>query len=274
MKRFTDTEKWRDPWYRELPPRIKCLWQFFCDTCDHAGVFQIDWKLASFEIGERVTEKDMQFFGDRIQLLPTGRYLIRKFIPFQSGNISDSCPAHKAIIKLVENHGLVKDSIGYAYPIARVSDWLVYGYPIAYPIARVQDKEEEKEIRDRGLGKGIQIPERFAQSQQFILVWSEWVQIRKRGKKSKDFEVLFRKQLDWLSKYSVDDAIEILNKSMRNGWTGIFPLNESNGNHRPNHKTVRGPSRTEGTYNANAKSLEHLVQRGLTGISDAERPSA
>lgn len=150
MKRFTDTEKWRDPWYRELPPRLKCLWQFFCDTCDHAGVFQIDWKLASFEIGERVTVKDLEVFGDRLQLLPSGRYLIRKYVKFQSGSLSESCPAHKPILKLIQIHGLIETSIGYQYPIARVSDWIAYGYPIAYPIARVQEKRKEKESTVEG----------------------------------------------------------------------------------------------------------------------------
>lgn len=274
MKRFTDTEKWRDPWFRALKPRLKCLWLYFCDTCDHAGVFQIDWELASCEVCERVSEKDLEAFGDRLQLLPSGRYLIKKYIKFQSGKLSEHCPAHKPILKLVELHGLVETSIGYAYPIARVSELLGYCYPMAYPTARVQEKEKRKETKDRGLGEGLELPEKLSKNEQFILSWNEWLEYRREKGDCKNFHRLFKKQLAWLASFEVPIAIDILENSLRNGYTGLFKPNSTNGNHFSNHKTVRGPSRTEGTYNANAKSLEHLVQRGLTGISDAERPSA
>lgn len=150
MKRFTETEKWRDPWYISLPPRVKLLWLYFCDTCDHAGVFQIDWGLASYVIGQKVTLKDLEFFEDRIQLLPSGRYLIKKYVKFQSGNLTEACPAHKPILKLVEQHGLIQTSLGYQYPMARVLtqvDYCYPEYPMAYPSVRVQEKEKEK--RDR-----------------------------------------------------------------------------------------------------------------------------
>ncbi len=158
MKRFTETEKWRDPWYVSLPPRVKCLWSYFCDTCDHAGVFQIDWGLASYVIGQKVTVKDFDLFGDRIQALPSGRFLIKKYVPFQSGSLTDACPAHKPILKLVSQHGLIQTSIGYQYPMARVFtsvDYCYPEYPMAYPNARVQEKEKEKrEIKEKEKKEG------------------------------------------------------------------------------------------------------------------------
>ena len=55
MKRFTETTKWTvNPWFRKLPARLKCLWMFFLDSCDAAGVIEPDWELISFQIGEPV----------------------------------------------------------------------------------------------------------------------------------------------------------------------------------------------------------------------------
>jgi hypothetical protein len=40
LKRFTETTKWADPWFRKLPLRLKSLWHWLCDTCDMAGVLE------------------------------------------------------------------------------------------------------------------------------------------------------------------------------------------------------------------------------------------
>ena len=41
-KRFTDTEKWKDPWFRKLSAESKVLFNYFCDDCDLAGFLQQD----------------------------------------------------------------------------------------------------------------------------------------------------------------------------------------------------------------------------------------
>lgn len=41
-KRFTDTEKWKDPWFRKLSAEAKVLFNYFCDDCDLAGFLQQD----------------------------------------------------------------------------------------------------------------------------------------------------------------------------------------------------------------------------------------
>lgn len=110
----------------------------------------MDWGLASYSVGQKVNVKDMAFFEDRIQLLPSGRYLIKKYVKFQSGNLTESCPAHKPILKLVEQHGLIQTELGYQYPMARVFtqvDYCYPEYPMPYPSARVQEKEKEKRER-------------------------------------------------------------------------------------------------------------------------------
>lgn len=123
MKRFTETEKWNDQWFRELPCRLKCLWVYLCDNCDPSGVIRLDWDLASFRIGEKVTPEDLKAFGHRLQELPNGKQLIRKFIPFQYGRLRIECRGHRSVIQAIASNGIVEEfsdesqrvCIGYAY---------------------------------------------------------------------------------------------------------------------------------------------------------------
>lgn len=129
MKRFTDTEKWNDQWFRKLEPRLKCLWNYCCDTCDASGVFEVDWELASFRIGVEVKASDLTAFGDRIETLPKGKYLLTKFIPFQYGQITPDCRGQRQVINAIMRNGLYACSdpsnplriIGYAYSKDRIA---------------------------------------------------------------------------------------------------------------------------------------------------------
>lgn len=106
MKRFTETTKWSDPWFRKLPPRLKCAWQFLCDQCDAAGVIDPDYEMMSFQVGEEVTGEDMKFFIGRVKNLPSGKLRIVKFLEFQYGRVDAKCPAHKPVIRQIQAHGL------------------------------------------------------------------------------------------------------------------------------------------------------------------------
>ena len=85
--RFTDTSKWADPWFLELPPMHKLIHQYLCDSCDCAGVWNVSLRDMQFRTG--ATEQEFYEFvkqaGDgRIAMLDSGRKLwLVKFIPFQ-----------------------------------------------------------------------------------------------------------------------------------------------------------------------------------------------
>lgn len=127
MKRFTATEKWEKPWYQELPPHLKCLWQYMCDKCDAAGVWEPNWKVASMFIGKAVSESDLARFDGRVAKLKGGKILIGSFLDFQYGKLSEDCRAHIPIFRLIEKH--------------RVSN----GYTEAMHSLKEQEKEKEEE---------------------------------------------------------------------------------------------------------------------------------
>jgi hypothetical protein len=107
MKRFTETQKWEDPWFRRLTPEMKLLWQWVLDRCDNAGVIDPDIELASFQIGYQYPMDTLSAFGERIEKLPCGKWFIPKFISFQYGQLSKDCKAHKPIYMSLQKHSLI-----------------------------------------------------------------------------------------------------------------------------------------------------------------------
>ena len=104
-KRFTDSEKFRDIWYRKLSPTHKCFWEYLLSECDNAGIIEIDFESASFHIGAEVTEKDLDVFSGRVIKLKDGKYFIPKFIEFQQGELNPLNNAHKPIIEKLKVYG-------------------------------------------------------------------------------------------------------------------------------------------------------------------------
>jgi hypothetical protein len=51
MKRFTETQKWDDPWFRDLPPKLKLAFLFIIDACDNAGFWEVDFSGMAFKTG-------------------------------------------------------------------------------------------------------------------------------------------------------------------------------------------------------------------------------
>lgn len=119
MKRFTETLKWQDPWFRRLSGPAKMLWLYALDHCDNIGIVELDFPLVSTDLKTKVTEKHLFEFGDRLQDIGNGKYFLPKFIGFQYGTLSPNCPAHKRVIQACETHGLEVSDLGYCYPSIR-----------------------------------------------------------------------------------------------------------------------------------------------------------
>lgn len=65
----------------------------------------------------------------------------------------------------------------------------------------------------------------------FVVTWKDWVAYRKPMSKIKRWDIFFRRQLEWLVPFGPEMAVRILDQSMRQGWTGLFVvLNTQNHN--------------------------------------------
>jgi hypothetical protein len=122
MKRFTETTKWEDPWFRKLPPHLKLLWQWLLDRCDHAGVIDPDIELASFQVGYPFPDGVLSEIQGRIIELTSGKFYIPKFIEYQYGKLSRECKAHNPVFASIEKHGIERVSIGYPKGINTLQD--------------------------------------------------------------------------------------------------------------------------------------------------------
>lgn len=203
MKRFTETEKWRDPWFQKLDRESRTLWLWLCDRVDNAGVVDICWPICNAETGGSYSEASMAGLGEKVEKLENGKWWIPKFVLFQFGELSDSQEnrVHQSIWKLLNKHSLSH----------RVSH-RVYDTP------KDKDKDKDKEKKAVEL---VKIPDSL-NLPAFVEVWKEWVSFRKKLKSCKDWGLLFKKVLQQLETYGVDGAIQSLNASIAGGWQGVF----------------------------------------------------
>jgi len=103
MKRFSESTKWADPWFRNLPIESKCLWLWLLDNCDCAGIIEPDMGLATFQIGAtKPLASPFDLLGDRIEM-HGGKLFIPKFIKYQYGTeLQTANTAHRGVIKRLE----------------------------------------------------------------------------------------------------------------------------------------------------------------------------
>ncbi len=107
-KRFTDTDKWKKGFIRNLPTKYKLLWLYILDDCNHAGVWETDFEVASIRIGSKISEKEaIKHFASQIRIFDDGdRWFVPKFIEFQYGELNANSRPHQAVIKLIDKYDL------------------------------------------------------------------------------------------------------------------------------------------------------------------------
>lgn len=156
MKRFTDAKKWDKPWFRTLPPKMKCLWYYILDKCDNAGVIELDIDAASFMIGAQITiDEAEQHLNKQIKRVNGNKWWIVDFIKYQYGSLSESCKPHLQVISLLKNHGLFKEYAKGIYTLKEKDK------DKEQDKGKDKDKEKEKEKKHKyGVNKNVLLTDR------------------------------------------------------------------------------------------------------------------
>lgn len=111
-KRFTETSKWTDRWFRKLPPRLKAAWSYMCDICDHAGVLSLDIETMSFLVGEPIVIEEIKSnFKKQVHFINDEKIIITEFINFQYGKLNPENRVHLSVLNRLEKLGATKGLI-------------------------------------------------------------------------------------------------------------------------------------------------------------------
>ncbi len=142
-KRFTCSEKWNKSWFGELPPIYKLLWVYILDNCDIAGFWDVNFRLASFCIGENIDpEAAAKALDKQITIINGGKkWFVKDFIIFQYGSTENGHKIMISVKRLLSDNGFTVNpdtlSIEYCMGIDTLKDK-----------EKEQDKDKEKEKGD------------------------------------------------------------------------------------------------------------------------------
>lgn len=102
-KRMTDTDKWKRAWFCELSSKAKIVWFYILDQCDHRGVWFVNFKLMSQQVGFKVCKTSFEkWFSDKILAVDCDKYFIPSFVDFQYGKLKSENRAHSQVISFIE----------------------------------------------------------------------------------------------------------------------------------------------------------------------------
>jgi hypothetical protein len=151
-KRFTDTEIWAKSWYTELSTTHKLLTRFIWDNCNQIGLYNCNWPLACFMIGEKVGPDDLKKIdqGRQFELIEPAKIFVPGFCNFQYGQLNPNSPPHKRYIKMLQESGLYKRvALGYSKGTPTLLDKSNTLSDISVTPLNIsvtpEDKEEDKE---------------------------------------------------------------------------------------------------------------------------------
>ena len=111
-KRLTDSRKWLDEWFLSLPNNYKLLWLYILDTCNHAGIYKLNVKLAEFCIGSEINiEETLSALKGRAIDLGNNKWFIPKYLKFKYGYLTEKNNMYKAVLNLLNEEHIDKELV-------------------------------------------------------------------------------------------------------------------------------------------------------------------
>lgn len=246
-KRFTDTEKWKKPFLRNLKAPYKLLWFYILDECDHSGIWQVDFDVARLKIGEKLTEADaIKFFAEKICVLPGGeKWFIPSFIEFQYGKLAENNRAHTKAISALMKLNLLDENLEVKPLTSKTPKPLTSSLLGAKEEVEVEDKEgeEEKAEEEEKGGENLVLVLPWT-SPEFLVSWQVWKEYKSKVKKfnyaSIRTEQAALKTLASLSEGIESKAIELIEYAIGRQWEGFYPIKSTPNGQQNSNKPATG----------------------------------
>lgn len=137
-KRFTDTAKWKKEFIKGLEAKYKLLWFYILDDCDHAGIWEVDFEVASLRVGEDLSyNESFVALGEQIVVVGKNKWWIKDFISFQYGTLTPKNKMYEPVMSVLRKFNIdptIPHEIEDLSPINGVKD-----------IDKVKDKVKVKD---------------------------------------------------------------------------------------------------------------------------------
>ena len=163
-RRLIDTEVFNKKFMREIPVEYIAFWIYLFCRCDHAGIWEKDFKLASLMLNKKIDEsKAFEYFNrNKIRVIDINgrdKWFIPGYIEEQyKKGLKPGNNAHDSCISILNKYNLIDSE----YRISK--DILAPNEPLIRPWPGDKEKEEEKEEekeREKEEEKNARGPEEF-----------------------------------------------------------------------------------------------------------------
>ena len=155
-KRFTDSDKWKKTFLRNLPSVYKIFWLYLCDDCSNCGIWETsEIDIAMIRTGEKINlDKALKLFNKdeaRIHVFDKEKkWFIPSFVTFQYGDDFAQKASKNRLI------GLVINTLTNLSLLSFVSN----RYPLEPRYNGEQDKDKDKDMdkdkdKEGGMGGSV-----------------------------------------------------------------------------------------------------------------------
>lgn len=203
-KRFRDTQVWGKVWIHQLPMEMKLFWFYILDNCDHAGIWDVNIGLASYQIGVELDQENiLKVFADKINPFKDDKWFIPKFIEYQYGELNPNNRTHLSVINILNKHKLYGANKGLVSTLQGSKDK-------DKDKIKLKDKKQDQleAIRSKFDELKIKFPNRNIPVE--FEHWQDYIEAR--GKKYSNYLSAFR---NWLRN-------ENFRKKTKEDYSGLF----------------------------------------------------
>jgi hypothetical protein len=152
-KRLTDSNKWDKSTFMDLTPKMKLAWIYLCDKCNHAGIWDVNFKLMQLHTGFEFTIDELvESFGDKIRVISNKKVFVPSFIYFQYGELTKTNNTHKSVLSILQKAGVLE--------------------PLGNPSIGDQDKDKDKDKDLLSLKSAEKLSLKDAKLHELIIIWN------------------------------------------------------------------------------------------------------